>query len=180
MLSPEATPRGRGGGPLRLGDPGKGLGLGSRRRGISVWLKAELPLLLRRVLKRNNRPLLEKDPEGVMRRLMETRYPVYAKADITVESHDLPHDAIVIEIIDALAGSAVLLDQLAAVPFRYRQHERAHHGFRHDAAHTLRLDGCHRRGVRRVHDQRSDPWCVQSGDANHRGFGAELGRLVRR
>ena len=68
-----------------------------------MWLKAELPLLLRRVLKRNNRPLLEKDPEGAMRQLMETRYPVYAKADITVESHDLPHDAIVGEIIDALA-----------------------------------------------------------------------------
>ena len=60
--------------------------------GISIWLKAELPLLLRRVLKRNNRPLLEKDPEGVMRQLMETRYPVYATADITVESRDLPHD----------------------------------------------------------------------------------------
>ena len=79
-----------------------------RRAGISIWLKAELSLLLRRVLKRNNRPLLEKDPEGVMRQLMETRYPVYANADITVESHDLPHDAIVGEIIDALAKSPLL------------------------------------------------------------------------
>ena len=81
-----------------------------RKFGISVWLKAELPLLLRRVLKRNNRPLLEKDPEGVMRQLMETRYPIYAKADITVESHDLPHEAIVGEIIVALADSAVLTE----------------------------------------------------------------------
>ena len=81
-----------------------------RQSGISVWLKAELPLLMRRVLKRNNRPLLEKDPEGVMRQLMETRYPVYAKADITVESHDLPHEVIVGEIIDELADSAVLAD----------------------------------------------------------------------
>jgi shikimate kinase len=79
-----------------------------RQGGISVWLKAELPLLLRRVLKRNNRPLLEKDPEGVMRQLMETRYPIYAKADITVESHDLPHDAIVGEIIAELANSPAL------------------------------------------------------------------------
>jgi shikimate kinase len=79
-----------------------------RREGISIWLKAELALLLRRVLKRNTRPLLEKDPEGVMRQLMETRYPVYANADITVESHDLPHDAIVGEIIAALAKSPVL------------------------------------------------------------------------
>jgi shikimate kinase len=87
-----------------------------RRAGISVWLKAELPLLLRRVLKRNTRPLLEKDPEGVMRHLMETRYPVYASADITVESHDLPHDAIVGEIIDALAKSRVLGELISAEP----------------------------------------------------------------
>ena len=80
-----------------------------RRAGISIWLKAELALLLRRVLKRNNRPLLEKDPEGVMRRLMETRYPVYKDADITVESHDLPHEAIVAEIVAALASSPLLL-----------------------------------------------------------------------
>ena len=60
------------------------------------------------MLKRNNRPLLANDPEGVMRELMETRYPVYAKADITVESHDLPHDAIVGEIIAALAESPLL------------------------------------------------------------------------
>ena len=57
---------------------------------------------MRRVLKRNNRPLLEEDPEGVMRELMEARYPIYATADIAVESRDLPHDAIVGEIIDAL------------------------------------------------------------------------------
>ena len=85
-----------------------------RQGGISIWLKAELSLLLRRVLKRNNRPLLEKDPEGVMRQLMETRYPVYANADITVESHDLPHDAIVGEIIDALAMSPLLAAPVVA------------------------------------------------------------------
>jgi shikimate kinase len=74
-----------------------------RRLGISVWIKAELPLLLRRVLKRNTRPLLQVDPEGVMRTLMQARYPIYATADVTVESRDLPHDAIVGEIIEALA-----------------------------------------------------------------------------
>lgn len=78
-----------------------------RDRAVSVWLKAELPLLLRRVLKRNNRPLLERNPEGVMRALVETRYPVYATADITVESRDLPHDVMVFEIIEALAAYAV-------------------------------------------------------------------------
>jgi shikimate kinase len=79
-----------------------------RRSGISIWLKAELAVLMRRVLKRNNRPLLEKDPEQVMRTLMEARYPIYATADITVESRDLPHDTIVGEIIEALARSPML------------------------------------------------------------------------
>jgi len=79
-----------------------------RSAGISIWLKAELPLLLRRVLKRNNRPLLEKDPEGVMRTLMELRYPVYATADVTVESCDLPHESIVAEIIEALEKCPLL------------------------------------------------------------------------
>ena len=75
-----------------------------RQAAVSVWLKAELSLLLRRVLKRNNRPLLERDPEGVMRALVDTRYPIYAAADITVESRDLPHDVMVFEIIEALAA----------------------------------------------------------------------------
>jgi shikimate kinase len=79
-----------------------------RSTAVSVWLKAELPLLLRRVVKRNNRPLLERDPEGVMRSLVETRYPIYATADITVESRDLPHDVMVLEIIEALADHPAL------------------------------------------------------------------------
>jgi shikimate kinase len=85
-----------------------------RKAAISVWLKAELPLLLRRVLKRNNRPLLERDPEAVMRSLVETRYPIYATADITVESRDLPHEAMVLEIIDALAAHALATEPAAA------------------------------------------------------------------
>jgi shikimate kinase len=73
-------------------------------RGISVWLKADLPLLVRRVGKRNNRPLLKGgDPEAVMRKLMDLRYPVYAQADITVESRDVSHEVIVAEIIERLA-----------------------------------------------------------------------------
>jgi shikimate kinase len=73
-------------------------------RGISVWLKAELSLLVRRVSKRNNRPLLKgSDPQAVMQNLMDVRYPVYAQADITVESRDVPHDVIVAEIIELLS-----------------------------------------------------------------------------
>ena len=71
--------------------------------GVSVWLRAELPLLVRRVAKRGNRPLLKGgDPETVLQNLMTTRYPVYAQADLTVESRDVPHEVIVVEIIDSL------------------------------------------------------------------------------
>jgi shikimate kinase/shikimate kinase/3-dehydroquinate synthase len=75
-----------------------------QQRGISVWLKADLPLLMQRVLKRGGRPLLDNaDPEAVMKRLMDERYPVYAQADITVESTDAHHAAIVNEVLQALA-----------------------------------------------------------------------------
>jgi shikimate kinase len=71
--------------------------------GISVWLRAELPLLVRRVAKRSNRPLLKTgDPETVMRNLMEVRYPVYAEADITIDSRDVPHEVIVGETLEQL------------------------------------------------------------------------------
>ncbi len=74
--------------------------------GVSVWLKADLPLLVRRVGKRGNRPLLKAgDPETVLRNLMATRYPVYAAADITVESRDVPHEVIVAEIAERLSAS---------------------------------------------------------------------------
>jgi len=71
--------------------------------GISVWLKGELKVLMERVVRRDHRPLLKTDdPEAVMKRLMDERYPVYAGADITVISRDVPHEIIVAEIVDAL------------------------------------------------------------------------------
>lgn len=75
-----------------------------RQNGVSVWLRADLPLLMKRVLRRSHRPLLKRsDPRKVMEQLMEERYPVYATADLTVDSRDVPHDVIVKEIIEALA-----------------------------------------------------------------------------
>lgn len=72
--------------------------------GVSVWLKADLPILMRRVGKRDTRPLLKgADPEGVMRGLMDARYPIYAEADITIESRDVPHESIVTEIVDVIS-----------------------------------------------------------------------------
>ena len=72
--------------------------------GIAVWLKAPLPLLMKRVLKRQDRPLLKtEDPEAVMRGLIGTRYPVYEQADVIVESRDVQHGQMVNDVIRALA-----------------------------------------------------------------------------
>jgi shikimate kinase len=74
-----------------------------RERAVSIWLKADFDVLMRRVRKRSNRPLLQNpDPEGTMRRLMETRHPVYGLADLTVESHEAPHERVVNEVVTAL------------------------------------------------------------------------------
>ena len=75
-----------------------------RDNAIAVWLRADLPLLLERVRKRNDRPLLNtSDPESVMRRLMDARYPVYAQADIVVDSRNASHRAVVGDVLSALA-----------------------------------------------------------------------------
>ncbi len=72
-------------------------------RGVSVWLKPEFETLLRRVRKRSNRPLLRTDdPEATLRKLLEERSPTYALADLTIETRDGPHDAVVDMLIGAL------------------------------------------------------------------------------
>ncbi len=73
------------------------------RNGVSVWLKADFDVVMNRVRRRSHRPLLQKaDPEGVMRELIATRYPLYALADLTVQSRDVPHETIVEEVLAAL------------------------------------------------------------------------------
>jgi shikimate kinase len=75
-----------------------------KAEGVSVWLKAPLPILMKRVAKRQDRPLLQtEDPEKVMRALMDKRYPIYALADVTVESRDVQHGQMVNDVIRALA-----------------------------------------------------------------------------
>ena len=76
-----------------------------RAKGISVWLRATLEVLSRRIKRRGDRPLLKNpDPADTLRRLIEERDPVYAEADLTVESRDVPHETIVDEILEALRG----------------------------------------------------------------------------
>lgn len=73
--------------------------------GVSVWLHAEPGILLQRIRRRSDRPLLRTpDPEATVKRLIEERYPVYAQADLVVRSRDVPHEVIVDEIIAALAA----------------------------------------------------------------------------
>ena len=75
------------------------------KTGVSVWLRAEIEVLMRRLRKRSNRPLLQTpDPETTLRQLMEARQPVYALADVTVESRETPHDRVVEDILNALAA----------------------------------------------------------------------------
>lgn len=72
--------------------------------GVSVWLKADLDLLMERVVKKQNRPLLrDPNPRGVLRRLMDERYPVYDLADITVVTRDETKEVIAAEVIEAIS-----------------------------------------------------------------------------
>jgi shikimate kinase len=74
-----------------------------RERGISVWLRAELEVLLQRVARRSNRPLLKQgDPREVLSQLIERRYPVYAEADIVVDSIEGPPELTLGRVVDAL------------------------------------------------------------------------------
>ncbi|HXZ23008.1 MAG TPA: shikimate kinase [Pseudolabrys sp.] len=68
-------------------------------KGISIWLKADIDVLLKRTKRRNDRPLAEK-----IKDLLPAREPLYAQADIVVQSRDEPHDAIIEEIMTKLPG----------------------------------------------------------------------------
>jgi shikimate kinase len=81
-------------------------------KGISVWLKADFDVLMRRIKRRHDRPLLQtEDPGRTLRELMDVRYPVYALADLTVQSREVVHDKIVDEVIAALAAYLGVTDQ---------------------------------------------------------------------
>jgi shikimate kinase len=74
-----------------------------REKAISVWLRADIEVLARRVARKTTRPLLkDRDPLEVLTALAEARHPVYAEADITIDSAESPHMATVHAIIEAL------------------------------------------------------------------------------
>jgi shikimate kinase len=75
-----------------------------KAKGISVWLKADFDVLMRRIKRRNDRPLLKiDDPEAKLRELIDLRYPTYALADLTVQSRDVVHEKIVDEMVGVLS-----------------------------------------------------------------------------
>jgi len=76
------------------------------QRGVSVWLRADLDVLLARVARRNNRPLLQReDPRAILAELIERRYPIYAEADVTIDSGEGPLELTTTRVIAALAGA---------------------------------------------------------------------------
>ena len=88
-----------------------------KTKGVSIWLSAEFDVLVRRINKRkNDRPmLLTADPAATLRALLAEREPIYAQADLTVQSREVPHEAIVTEIMSALGA---FLKAAAVVPAR--------------------------------------------------------------
>jgi shikimate kinase len=96
------------GGPLVLATGGGAFMREDTRRriatkAVSIWLKADHDVIMRRVRRRADRPLLQTaDPEGTVTRLLTEREPVYRNADLTIASRDVPHDKIVEECIETL------------------------------------------------------------------------------
>ncbi len=84
------------------------------QKGVSVWLKADFDVLMRRIKRRSDRPLLRTaDPAATLQRLIDERYPVYALADATVESRDVSHEVIVDETLEAMS-------RLFGIPYQAR------------------------------------------------------------
>lgn len=82
-------------------------------RGVSIWLDADLKTLMKRVRRKNDRPLLQTDdPEETLRQLMEARRPVYELADLRVESRDVPQDAMVDDTLAALAAGLPQIEEM--------------------------------------------------------------------
>jgi shikimate kinase len=74
-----------------------------KEQALSLWLHADLDVLVERVEKRNHRPLLEKgDKREILQQLIDQRYPVYAEADLKVETSDESHDSVIERVIETL------------------------------------------------------------------------------
>jgi shikimate kinase len=105
-----------------------------RQHGVSVWLRAELDVLVARTARRTHRPILNQgDPRSILGRLMEQRYPIYAEADLTVVSDERPPDVTVELVIDALEAHFGV-----QLPHRQGQGHNQPHGQTHGQGHAQR------------------------------------------
>lgn len=78
-----------------------------KRDSVSVWLRADLEILWERVSRREHRPLLKtENPKQTLENLMNQRYPIYAEADLTVESRDVRKETVTAEVLAAIAAMA--------------------------------------------------------------------------
>lgn len=83
-----------------------------KKAGLSIWLRADLEVLWERVNKRDHRPLLKtENPKATLENLMIKRYPIYAEADLVIESRDVGKDIIVTEVLAAVAGRDLALSK---------------------------------------------------------------------
>jgi shikimate kinase len=83
----------------------------------AIWLKADLDVLVKRCGRRPSRPLLkQEDPRSVLERLMRERHPIYAEADITVDSGDQPHEQVVESIVRRLAETSTPVAAAGVAP----------------------------------------------------------------
>jgi len=84
-------------------------------KAITIWMKADLEVLVRRTARRKTRPLLlAGNPEDILRRLIDERHPVYAQADVTIDSRDVPHDIAVDAVFEGLLKYLKDKDQIYA------------------------------------------------------------------
>jgi len=75
-----------------------------KKEAVSVWLRADIDVLWERVRKRNSRPLLKTaDPRQTLQTLMDHRYPIYAEADLVVQSRDVQRETVADEVVEAVA-----------------------------------------------------------------------------
>ena len=94
-----------------------------KEQAVSVWINADFELLFSRVQRRANRPLLKTaNPRETLQKLIDTRYPIYAEADVTVVSREIPQDQVATTVIDAL------LEHLGVEPAGNPPAEAAHGG----------------------------------------------------
>jgi len=111
LLEGEAQVLATGGGAFMNSETRQGI----LKHGLSIWLRADLETLVSRTIGRTGRPLLkDRDPTDILKALMEERYPVYADADMVIDTGEGPPDDVVDRVMDRLVAKRESLPSSAA------------------------------------------------------------------